>query len=134
MAQPEGTGGEDDRKAPAPGKHSELIAFADTRATSFAVAVPICILAQGRPRHRSSKPASHKAQIGLALLVSTIRASSLPVMVDITLAAGAPPKPAAVSGDVISAVGHRTKALRASLRQAGTSGEGGVLVAEGQVR
>jgi hypothetical protein len=29
MARPKGTGGEDDRKAPAPGKHSELIAFAD---------------------------------------------------------------------------------------------------------
>jgi hypothetical protein len=29
MARPQGTGGEDDRKAPAPGKHSELIAFAD---------------------------------------------------------------------------------------------------------
>jgi hypothetical protein len=29
MARPEGTGGEDDRKTPAPGKHSELIAFAD---------------------------------------------------------------------------------------------------------
>jgi hypothetical protein len=29
MGRPEGAGGEDDRKAPAPGKHFELIAFAD---------------------------------------------------------------------------------------------------------
>jgi hypothetical protein len=29
MARPEGTGGEDDRKASAPGKHAELIVFAD---------------------------------------------------------------------------------------------------------